>query len=429
MPDANGRAIGPSTASLADYQNARGFAALQTLRGQGAQAAANVISAAQQARLRGRGGAGMLTANKWQTVRDAVAKRGGPAFLVCNAYDADPQSLISTTLVASQPFMVLEGVMLAAIAVGAREAYIYLRSGNTAGHTALNAALDQARSANILSDLIINVVGVEVGFMGGEESTMLEVIKGRRAMAQQRPPYPAQSGLSELPTAVANVETLVSLVGAVRDPAAFAKTGTAASAGTKLFSVYDAAGNGTLVEQPFGATIAAIVKAAGLTITADSARGILVGGPEGGVLPPAQWNTPFDFEPLQAAGAIVGSGTIQVLGPQTCMVDWARERTAYLTHESCGKCIPCRSGTKRIEGMLAGIMSDVGTSGDLDLLNEFADYVPDGSLCGFGWNATNPLKTAMRYYADDFQKHLRGECPTGTCVPVRTHRFAKKGVL
>jgi NADH:ubiquinone oxidoreductase subunit F (NADH-binding) len=142
-----------------------------------------------------------------------------------------------------------------------------------------------------------------------------------------------------------------------------------------------------------------------------------------------QLTTAFDYDPLALAGAIVGSGTIEVLGPQTCMVDWARERTQYLTEQSCGKCIPCRTGTKRIAGTLAGIMSNVGIAGDLDLLNEFADYVPDGSLCGFGWNATHPLKTALRYYPDDFQKHLQGECPTGTCVPVRSHRFAKKGVL
>ena len=429
MPDANGRALGPTNTSLADYQKARGFAAWQTLRGQGANAPQSIIDAARQARLRGRGGAGMLTAQKWQTVRDAVTRRGGPASLVCNAYDADPQSLVATTLVGTQPYLVIDGVLLAALAVGAKEAYVYLRSGNQTGYQALNAALDQARNANLLGDVTINVVGVEVGFMGGEESTMLEVIKGRRAMAQQRPPYPAQSGLAELPTAVANVETLVQLVGVMRDPAAYAKSGTQATAGTKLVSVYDAAGNGKLLEVPFGTTIAAIVQQAGITVTADSARGIVVGGPEGGVLPPAQWNTSFDYEPLRQAGAIVGSGTIQVLGPQTCMVEWSRERTAYLAHESCGKCIPCRTGAKRIAGTLAGIMSDVGTSGDLDLLTEFADYVPDGSLCGFGWHATHPLKTAMQYYPDDFQQHLRGECPTGTCIPTRSHRFAKKAVL
>ncbi len=429
MPDGNSRALIPSVTTLADYQKQRGFQAYQRASGQGANGAATILDAVRQAKLRGRGGAGMLTAAKWQIVRDAVEKRGGPAFLVCNAYDADPKSLVASTLLTNQPFLVLEGVLLAAQAVGAREAYLYMHSTNRTGYAAFNAALNEARNAGMLGTLIVNVVGVDVGFMGGEESTMLEVIKGRRAMAQQRPPFPAQVGLGELPTAVSNLETLVQVVNIMRDPAAFAKSGTQASPGTKYVSVYDATGNGTLLEVPFGTPIAAILKQAGITATEASARGVAVGGPEGGVLPPAQLNTAFDYEPLAAAGVIVGSGTIEVLGPQTCMVDWARERTNYLTEQSCGKCIPCRTGTKRIAGTLETIMSGIGVAGDLDLLNEFADYVPDGSLCGFGWNATHPLKTALRYYPDDFQKHLQGECPTGTCVPVRSHRFATKGVL
>jgi NADH:ubiquinone oxidoreductase subunit F (NADH-binding) len=429
MPDGNSRALIPSVTTLADYQKQRGFQAYQRASGQGDGGAATVLEAVRQARLRGRGGAGMLTATKWQIVRDAVTKRGGPAFLVCNAYDADPKSLVATTLLTNQPYLVLEGMLLAAQAVGAREAYLYLHSTNKTGYAAINAALNATRDAGLLGGLTVNVVGVDLGFMGGEESTMLEAIKGRRAMAQQRPPFPAQVGLGEMPTAVSNLETLVQVVNIARDPAAFAKTGTQISPGTKYVSVYDAAGNGTLLEVPFGTTIAAILKQAGITVTAQTTRGVVVGGPEGGVLPLTQLTTAFDYDPLAQAGAIVGSGTIEVLGPQTCMVDWARERTQYLTEQSCGKCIPCRTGTKRIAGTLAGIMSDVGIAGDLDLLNEFADYVPDGSMCGFGWNATHPLKTALRYYPDDFQKHLQGECPTGTCVPVRSHRFAKKGVL
>ena len=429
MPDATSGspALTPTVPNLGNYQKQRGFASIQATRSQGANGAQGILDAARQARLRGRGGAGMLAADKWQIARAAVAKRGGPAFVVCNAYDADPKSLVAASLLTQQPYLVLEGLMLAAHAVGAREAYLYLHSTNHAGHEAINGALHQAQDAGLLPDLTITVVGVDVGFMGGEESTMLEVIKGRRAMAQQRPPFPAQSGLAELPTVVANVETLTQLVELMRDTAAFAKKGTAATAGTKLVSVYDAAGKGQLLEVPFGTTIAAIVKQAG--IATDGARGIAVGGPEGGVLPANLWNTPFDYEPLQQVGAIVGSGTIEVLGAQTCLVDWARERSKYLALQSCGKCIPCRSGVKRIEGTLEGIMSDVGQSGDLDLLAEFVDYVSDGSLCGFGWNATNPLKTALKYYAADFQQHLQGTCPTGTCVPLRSHRFNKNKVL
>lgn len=429
MPDA--KALIPSATTLADYQKQRGFQVWQQTSGQGAAGAQSILDAVRQAKLRGRGGAGMLTASKWQVVRNSVAQRGGPAFLVCNAYDADPKSLVAATLLAQQPFLVLEGILLAAQAVGAHEAYLYMHSTNRAGYTAISNALNELRGTALLGGLTVNVVGVDLGFMGGEESTMLEAIKGRRAMAQQRPPYPAQVGLGELPTAVANLETLVQVVNIMRDPAAYAKTGTNSTPGTKYVTVYGTApgGSGALLEVPFGTSIAAILKQAGVTVGTDSARGVAVGGPEGGVLPLTQLTTAFDYEALAQVGTIVGSGTIEVLGAQTCMVDWARERTEYLTQQSCGKCIPCRTGTKRIAGTLAGIVSDIGMAGDLDLLNEFADYVPDGSLCGFGWNATHPLRTALRYFPDDFTQHLQGTCPTGTCIPVRSHRFATKGVL
>jgi NADH:ubiquinone oxidoreductase subunit F (NADH-binding) len=433
MPDS--KALIPSATTLADYQKQRGFQVWQQTSQQGDGGAQSILDAVRQAKLRGRGGAGMATASKWQVVRNSVAQRGGPAFLVCNAYDADPQSLVAATLLAQQPFMVLEGMLLAAQAVGAREAYLYMHSTNRAGYAAISAALNEMHGTSLLGNMTVNVVGVDLGFMGGEESTMLEAIKGHRPMAQQRPPYPAQVGLGELPTAIANLETLVQVVSIMRDPAAYAKTGTNTTPGTKYVTVYGATpvgsegGAGTLLEVPFGTSIAAILKQAGITVGTDSARGVAVGGPEGGVLPLTQLTTAFDYEALAQVGTIVGSGTIEVLGAQTCMVDWARERTQYLTDQSCGKCIPCRTGTKRIAGTLAGIMSDVGVAGDLDLLNEFADYVPDGSLCGFGWNATHPLRTALRYYPDDFTQHLQGTCPTGTCIPVRSHRFATKGVL
>jgi NADH:ubiquinone oxidoreductase subunit F (NADH-binding) len=430
MPDGNAdKALTSGSArTLADYQKQGGF---QQAKGSGQRAAADtIVNEVRAAGLRGRGGAGVRTADKWQMVRDAVAQRGGPPYLVCNAYDADPKSLIASTLLSTQPFRVVEGIALAAYAIGAREAYLYMRSNNRAGYDAVNVALQQSQDAGYLNDLAITIVGVDVGFMGGEESTMLQVIKGSRAMAQQRPPFPAQVGVNDLPTAVDNIETLCLVADIMRSgAAAFQKTGTKETPGTKLISVYGADGKGQLVEASFGMTVAAILQQAGISVTPATARGVAVGGPEGGVLPSAQWNTPFDYDALKAAGTIVGSATIEVLPADTCMVAWAQARSDYLTRENCGKCIPCRNGTKRVAGTLAGIISDVGTSGDLDLLKEFGDYIPSASLCGFGWNAMHPLNSAMRYYPDDFDKHLKGECPTGTCIPVRSHRFATKGVL
>ncbi len=426
MPDAtNGsRGLVPAVTSLAEYQRQQGFVALQRTRERGN--GSDILRTIRQAGLRGHGGAGMPTADKLQAVVDAVATRGGPPFLVVNAYDADPQSLIAETILSRQPFLALEGLALAALAVGAREAYLYVRSTNQAGYTAVHSALQQMHDGNLLNGLAVSIVGVDVGFMGGEESTMLEVIKGRRAMAVQRPPFPAQAGLGEIPTAVLNLETATQLVAIMLDVQSYKRNGNA-SPGTKLVTVYGDSEQGTLVEVPFGTTIAAICQQAG--VSTQGARAIVVGGPEGGVLPPDRWNTPFDFETLKAVGTIVGSGTITVLPAKTCFVAWAKSRMAYLARESCGKCVPCRAGTKRMEGVLEGVMSDIGVAKDLEVLTEFSTYIPNGSLCGFGWNATHAIETAMRYFGDDFQRHLAGECPTGTCLPVRSHRFATKKVL
>lgn len=431
MPDGTPvRGVTPSAQQLIDYRKQNGFQALQRVSTAGASGATKILNEVRDAKLRGRGGAGVLTATKWQIARDAVAKRGGPPSLVCHAYDADPRAKVAAHLLTNQPFVVLEGIALAAHALGAREAYLYLRSSNKAGYAAVQAALQQMQDADLLGELTVTIVGVDVGFMGGEESTMLEAIKGRRAMAVQRPPFPAQVGLNELPTVVDNIETLTQVVSIMNQgAAAYVKSGSTLSPGTKFVTVYDAAGQGQVLEVPFGTPIAAILKQAGLNVTPQTARGVVVGGPEGGVLPATSWHIPFDYEPLREAGTIVGSGTIEVLPPDTCMVEWAQVRMGYLSKESCGKCIPCRSGTKRVAGVLAGIISDVGDPKDMDLLTEFGDYIPASSLCGFGWNATHPLQAAMRYYSDDFQQHLKGVCPTGTCVPVRSHRFATKGVL
>jgi NADH-quinone oxidoreductase subunit F len=270
-----------------------------------------------------------------------------------------------------------------------------------------------------------------MGFMGGEESTLIQIIKGRPAKAQQRPPYPTQYGVAEKPTLVQNVETLANLPLIVaRGGAAYRKTGTANSSGTKLFTVIgpDAA-EGVVVEVPFGATIAEALRAAGISASDDTARAVVVGGLEGGALPLAALNTPLDFEPIEDTGAIIGSSIIEVLPKATCMVNWATLQSVALSKETCGKCVPCRVGVKRIAGTLEGIISGIGNKGDLDLLEEFSRYVPDGSLCGFGVNAVHPVVTAMKNFAGDFQAHLDGQCPTNTCEPVRAHRYVTKHVL
>ena len=418
--------------ALDAYRRQGGYTALA--RALAELAPSQVISEIRLAGLRGRGGAGAPTADKLAFVADA---RDETRYLVCNAYDADVRSLVSATLLARNPHLVLEGMALAAYAVGASEAFLYVRSTRTTAAEAAQKALSEALEQGLLGrnilkspfSLTITVVGVDRGFMGGEESTLIEIIKGRPMKAQQRPPYPAERGVYDKPTAVQNVETLANLPAILaRGANAFRTIGTQATAGTKLLTVIGPDG-ARLVEIPFGATVRQALRAAGIDANESNSRGVVVGGMEGGVLPLKALDTVFDFDQLAQAGAIVGSSMIEVLPNDACMVHWAMERSEYLAGETCGKCVPCRVGVKRVAGILQGLVSGLGTADDLTVLDDFARYIPDGSLCGFGVSAVNPLVTAMRGFSDDFAAHLAGRCPTATCEPVRAHRFATKHVL
>jgi NADH:ubiquinone oxidoreductase subunit F (NADH-binding) len=274
---------------------------------------------------------------------------------------------------------------------------------------------------------------VDVGFMGGEETTLMEIIKGKRAMPQQRPPYPAVFGLWDKPTVINSLESLINVPLILQQGAdAYRRKGSEQSPGTKLLTVYGVEPNAEakLIEVPLGTTVRQALRHAGFSLGERDARGVVIGGPEGGVLPPNLFDTPIDFEALEEVGTIIGSGTIEVLPPDTCMVAWAHTREDFLAHQSCGKCVPCRLGVKRMAGILESIISDLGSMDDLSVLDEFSKYVPDGSLCGFGIQAPNAVVTAMKYFNDDFRAHIEEHrCPTGACVPLRVHRFVKKHVL
>lgn len=425
--------------SLQAYRDSGGYAALEKAIRPGSQLTPEqIIQQVVDAKLRGLGGAGRLAGEKWRIVRQTSDEQ---KYVICNAYDADERSYAARSLLERNPHQVIEGLILAAYAVGASEAYLFTRSLYEAGIETVYAALQEATQANLVGrDILgtdfscnINVVGVNMGFMGGEETVQIALIKGRRGMPEQRPPFPAQYGLWDKPTVINNIETLANVPVIISDgPAAFASVGTATTGGTKIVTVYDfpAGGEPRVVEVPFGTTLRDILQHAGLQRSDDDLRAIVVGGAEGGALPVSLLNTPFDFDPIEEAGAIIGSSIIELLPAETCMVAWAMERSRYLAKESCGKCVPCRLGVKRITGMLEGIVSDLGVSGDLDVLDEFATYVPNGSLCGFGVQAVNPLKTAKRYWPEHFKLHIEElQCPTGTCIPVRAHRFVTKHVL
>ena len=426
----------PDVRSLADYRRAGGYTALEkAIREQSPE---QVIQQVTDAKLRGRGGAGRLTGEKWRIVRNT---EDSPKYVICNAYDADPRAMGARSLLERNPHQVIEGIVLAAYAVGASEAYLFTRSFFLEGISTVQTALNEALEANLVGrDILgtefsctINVLAADIGFMGGEETVQIALIKGRRGMPEQRPPYPSQYGLWDKPTAINCIETLANVPVIVRDgPPAFASVGTATSGGTKIVTVYDYVPDSDprVVEVPFGTTLRGILQHAGVSRAESDVQAVIVGGAEGGALPTSLLDTPYDFDPLEEAGAIVGSSVIELLPSNTCMVAWAMERSRYLSKESCGKCIPCRLGVKRITGLLEGIVSSLGVTGDLDVLDEFARYVPNGSLCGFGVQAPNALKTAKRYWPTHFERHIdEQECPTGTCEPVRAHRFVTKHVL
>src|SRR5436305_7399209 len=426
----------PDIRSLESYRRAGGYAALEKAIRE--QTPEQVIQQVLDARLRGRGGAGRPTAEKWRIVR---SQDDNIKYVICNAYDADPRSWAARTMLERNPHQVIEGIVLAAYAVGASEAYLFTRSLYLEGLASVQKALEEALDGNLVGrDILgtefsctINVLGVDIGFMGGEETVQIAMIKGRRGLPEQRPRYPAQYGLWDKPTAINSIETLANVPVIIRNGAqAFASVGTSVTGGTKVLTIYDYVldSEPKVVEVPFGATLREILRHAGFSRPEGDLRAIVVGGAEGGALPTSLLDTPFDYDPLEEVGAIVGSGVIELLPANTCMVAWAMERSRYLSKESCGKCVPCRLGMKRVTGILEGIISDLGVTSDLDMLDEFSRYIPDGSLCGFVIQAPNALKTARRYWPDHFRAHVEDQqCPTGSCVPMRAHRFVTKNVL
>jgi NADH:ubiquinone oxidoreductase subunit F (NADH-binding) len=386
-------------------------------RGMGAEQLIALIDASG---LRGRGGAGFPLARKLATARAAAG--GGSAYVVANAYDADPGSPLARTILLKKPELVIEGLAIAAAAVGATSGYLYLRPDAESAKRAAERALEAVRPA--LGDLQVEIAQGPGGFMGGEESALLAVLESRRAMARQRPPYPARQGLLMRPTLVSSAETLAALPLIVRDGAeAFRTVGTTTSPGTKLVSVTGAVASPGVYEVAFGSTLGEIVSSAG-GATGGSFKGLHVGGPTGGILNATRTGVAFDYESLKAAGTHLGSAQVRVIGSAVCIVNEAAKLFDYLAKETCGICVPCRVGTKRVEGILEGIYSDLGRAEDLPWLDQLADHLEQFSLCGFGITSASILKTTMSEFADDYRTHINDHtCPTGTCAPARSRRY------
>jgi len=387
-----------------------------------------VIAEVLDSGLRGRGGAGFPTGKKWQFARAAA---GDEKYIICNADEGDPGAFMDRALLEGDPHLVLEGMIVAAYAIGASQGYIYVRAEYPIAieHTIL--ALDSAREAGLLGENIMGTgfdFDIEIrqgagAFVCGEETALIASIEGKRGMPRPRPPFPANSGLHDKPTNINNVESLANVpLVIVRGAAEYASTGTEASKGTKVFALAGKVMNTGLVEVPMGATLRQIVfDIGGGILGGREFKAAQMGGPSGGCVPAEFLDHPIDYDSLQEIGAIMGSGGLIVMDQTTCMVDIARFFTEFVQSESCGKCVPCRIGTKRMLEILTRITLGAGELEDIDCLVKLGEMIRESSLCGLGQTAPNPVLSTIRYFRDEYVAHVvDGNCPAGVCKALTT---------
>ena len=371
--------------------------------------------------LRGRGGAGYPTGDKWRSCAATDAPR---KYVVANGYGADPAVLTDQTLMQHDPWGVIEGLAIAAFAVGADEAFIAVRAEATETIGRLEAAIAAAEDAGFVgpatlgtgSGVRVSVRPVQGAYMLGEETVLLKAIEGRRGQPEQRPPHPAERGLFGMPTVVQNVQTLAAVPWIlVNGPEKFAAIGSRSSPGTILVGVRGPAGSG-VAEVPLGTPIGEILALVG---GSTAVKAVLVGGPSGGLLPSTLLDTPYDFDALRSVGAHVGSGSIVAADERACVVDLARLLTRFCADEACGKTIPCRIGTRRISEIGDRIATGLPRPTDLQLLSDLSEDVVGSALCDHERLATIPFATGMRYFRGELDEHiLRSSCPAGVCRPI-----------
>ncbi len=384
-----------------------------------ALSADDTIALIERSGLRGRGGAGFPLGQKMRATRTAAELTGGPAYVVANAYDADPASPLSRTLLERSPELVVGGIVIAARAVGARQAWLYLHPEATAARASAEKAMAAAAAHD--DGVSLEIAIGPGGFMGGEESALLGVLESKRAMARQRPPWPAEQGLRMRPTLVSSAETLAAVPLIVRDgPESL--TGTGGSRGTKLVSLTGAVAEPGVYEVSLGTTLGEVIQAAGGVTHA--LKAIHVGGPTGGILSSTRTGVRYDFDDLKAAGTHMGSGQVRAIPEGTCIVAEAARLFAYLSKETCAICVPCRVGTKRVGGILESIYSGLGREDDVTWLGELAEHLHDFSLCGFGTTSASIIRTTTAEFPDDYRTHIvERRCPEGTCAPSRSRRY------
>ena len=383
-----------------------------------------IIQEVKTSGLRGRGGAGFPTGLKWEFANKA---KGDVKYALCNADEGDPGAFMDRSVLEADPHAVLEGMIIAGKAIGAKQGYIYCRAEYPLAIKRLNIAIAQARDYGLLGkdilgsghDFDIEIYQGAGAFVCGEETALMHSIEGKRGMPRPRPPFPAQQGLWKKPTVLNNVETYANVAQIVQNGGAwYAGIGTESSKGTKVFALTGAVNNIGLVEVPMGITLREIIFDIGGGIPKKRKfKAVQLGGPSGGCVPEQYLDTPVDYESIVKVGAIMGSGGMIVMNDQTCMVDMARFFMDFIQDESCGKCTPCREGTMRMLQILEKITHGHGEPGDIDLLEELSDMIKNSALCGLGQTGPNPVLSTLQYFRDEYEAHIyEKRCPAKRCA-------------
>jgi len=383
-----------------------------------------VIAEIKESGLRGRGGAGFPTGLKWEFTRQTPGEK---KYVICNADEGDPGAFMDRSLLEGDPHRIIEGMIIAAYAIGADEGYIYVRAEYPLAIRRLEIALEQAREYGFLGENIFNSgfsfdLKIKKGagaFVCGEETALMASIEGNRGMPRPKPPFPSVSGLWGKPTNINNVETFANVPYIICQGAEVYKAvGSEKSTGTKVFALTGKINNTGLVEVPMGMTIREIIYDIGGGVSnGGELKAVQIGGPSGGCIPADLLDLPIDYESLQEAGAMMGSGGMVVMDNSTCVVDVARFFLKFTQNESCGKCTPCREGTKRMLEILDRICSGEGREGDLELLEELGEHIINTSLCQLGGSAPTPVLSTLHHFRDEYEAHIKDKrCPANVCA-------------
>ena len=413
--------------SISSYTEDGGYRALKKVLG--SMSPEEVIEEIKLSGLAGRGGAGFPTWFKWNAARKSEGKE---KYLICNADEGDPGAFMDRAVIESDPHTLIEGMLIGAYAIGAAHAFVYVRAEYPLAILRLQKAIDEATKNGFLGDNILGTdfschLKIKAGagaFVCGEETALIESLEGKRGMPRLKPPFPAEKGYENKPSNINNVETFANVSWIIENGGeAFSAMGTENSKGTKVFALTGKIKRGGLVEIPMGLTLREVIFDIGGGIRDDKEfKAVQLGGPSGGCIPKELLDTVIDYKALSATGAIMGSGGMVVMDEDTCMVNMARFFLDFTTKESCGKCVHCRIGTKRMFEILTRITEGEGKEGDIELLTELCEGIRSGALCGLGQTAPNPVLTTIKYFRNEYEAHINEKrCPAGECAALRAY--------